>query len=265
MLLIKNKCLRQIAGLVETFSFLSLKLLIKNPSAFRRFPGRLFREYMQAVEKDKWLCKDIFDILDVKEGMRISLEHIPGHGIDTPLDELAYLAIVAKAASPKSIFEIGTFRGRTALNFAMNAPDECAVYTLDLSPEERGELMGETNVADKGIIERSFTGVDYRNKDVSHKIKQLYGNSMEFDFGPYHGKMDIVFVDGAHDYEVVLADTRNALKMVKPGGVILWHDFANYGDYNDVVRAVLDVIPGERITQINGSQLALYREPWQSP
>ena len=263
MLLIKNKRLRQMAGLIETFSLLSLKLLIKNPGAIRTFPGRLFREYMQAVEKDKWLCKDIFNILDIKEGIRISLEHIPGHGIDTPLDELAYLAILTKAASPKQIFEIGTFRGRTALNFARNTSDECVIYTLDLSAEDHEKMMVGTNAADKSIIQQSFTGVDYRNKDVSHKIKQLYGNSMEFDFRPYHGKMDIVFVDGAHDYEVVAADTQNALKMVKPGGQILWHDFANYGDYNDVVRAVLDNIPGERITQINNSQLALYQEPRQ--
>ena len=263
MLLIKNKSLRQIAGLAETFSFLSLKLLIKNPGAIRTFTGRLFREYMQAVGNDKWLCKDIFDILDIEEGIRFSLEHIPGRGIYTPLDELAYLAIVTKAASPKHIFEIGTFRGRTALNFAMNAPDECVIYTLDLSSEDRRELMGGVNTADKDIIENSITGIDYQNKDVSHKIKQVFGNSMKFDYTTYYDKMDIVFVDGAHDYKVVLADTQNALKMVKPGGYILWHDWANYGDYNDVVRAVLAEIPGERITQINNSQLALYQEPRQ--
>jgi len=70
-----------------------------------------------------------------------------------------------------------------------------------------------------------------------------------------------VFVDGAHHYEAVLSDTRQALKMVRPGGAILWHDFANYGDYNDVTRAVLDEIGGERIMQIANTQLAIYLQP----
>ena len=34
-----------------------------------------------------------------------------------------------------------------------------------------------------------------------------------------------MFVDGSHSYEYVLSDTEAAWKMVKPGGLILWHDY----------------------------------------
>lgn len=37
-------------------------------------------------------------------------------------------------------------------------------------------------------------------------------------------KPDIVFVDGLHTYEQSLNDVRNALKVVKPGGIVLMHD-----------------------------------------
>ena len=37
--------------------------------------------------------------------------------------------------------------------------------------------------------------------------------------------MDFVFVDGSHAYEYVLKDSESALKMIKPGGVILFHDY----------------------------------------
>lgn len=47
--------------------------------------------------------------------------------------------------------------------------------------------------------------------------------------------------------------------MVKPNGLIIWHDFAVYGDYNDVTRAVLDTLPGEQVVQIANSLLAVYR------
>lgn len=261
MLLIKNKQLRQIAGLLETFNVLTLKLMLRNPGAVRTFPGYLFRDYMRAVGKDTWRCEDIFDIVDIPDGARVVLEHIPGEGIDTHLDELAYMALVTKAIARTRIFEIGTFRGRTALNFAINAPCDCQVFTLDLPPEERAALMAGTNDADATIIAMSETGADYKGKPESSKITQLFGSSTEFDFSPYEGNIDLVFVDGAHNYDVVLIDTQNALKMVRPGGAIMWHDWANYGDYNDVIRAVLDILPGNEIIQINNSQLAFYRKP----
>ena len=38
--------------------------------------------------------------------------------------------------------------------------------------------------------------------------------------------MDLVFVDGDHSYEAVKNDSEKALRMLAPGGIILWHDFA---------------------------------------
>lgn len=260
MLLTKSKTLREIIGVLETFNFLFVRLALKNPSRSRMFPGRVFREYMSLVEKDKWLSKDIFDIVPIHQGTRIVLEHIPGVGINTAIDELAYLALITRSCEPRNIFEIGTYRGRTALNFALNSPEECVIWTLDLPFDQRELDLERTNSADAAIVEASYTGADYKRKDCEWKIRQLYGNSLSFDFSPYVGTMDIVFVDGAHDYEVVRSDTSNAVRMVRPGGFIIWHDFANYGDYNDVTRAVLDVLPGKNVTQIANTQLAVYKK-----
>ena len=41
---------------------------------------------------------------------------------------------------------------------------------------------------------------------------------LEFDFSPYERSIDLVFVDAAHDYSHRLADSRTALRLVKPGG-----------------------------------------------
>lgn len=57
------------------------------------------------------------------------------------------------------------------------------------------------------------------------------------------------------------SDTRNALAMLRPGGVVIWDEFANYGDYHDVTRAVLDEVPADKIVQIAHTQLAAYRMP----
>jgi predicted O-methyltransferase YrrM len=111
------------------------------------------------------------------------------------------------------------------------------------------------------VIEMSAPDRHYVGKDVAHKITQLYGNAMTFDFTPYRGSVDIVFVDAAHHYAAAKSDSENAIAMLRPGGVALWHDFANYGDYNDVTRAVLDTVPPQEVVQLENTQLALYRKP----
>lgn len=207
MWLIKNKKLRLAMGVLETINLLFIRLAIKNRRNCRRFPGRVFREYMSLVEKDQWISKDIFSLVNIPRGTRITLEHLTGEGIDVWLDELAYLALITKTSRPRNVFEIGTYRGRTALSFALNSPDDCTIWTLDLPPNQRERFDDKVIAADLSVIKTSSPGAEYKGKDVEPKIRQLYGNSLTFDFSPYFGNMDIVFVDGAHHYEAVKSDT----------------------------------------------------------
>ena len=263
MLLTRHKRLRQIAGLLETTSFLTLKLYLKGSPRRRWFPGIVFRDYMYLVQHDRWRSQEIFELFPELEGRRarVVVEHLPGEGVDARVEVLAYLAMAAVAIAPKVIFEFGTFRGRTALNFALNSPPECRVLTLDVPKEKRSEVIERSNYADGHIIRQSETGIDYAGCDVASKIEQLYGDSTRFDFRSLYGQVDLVFVDGGHDYEVVRSDTRNALAMLRPGGVVIWDEFANYGDYHDVTRAVLDEVPAGEVVQIENTQLAAYRKP----
>jgi predicted O-methyltransferase YrrM len=260
MLLIKNKPLRKAWGFCETLNLLALKLWLRNRPNAGAFSGKIFRTYMSLVKHDHWRSQTLDELFPRMAGARIVLEHMRGEGINNPIDELACLAILTSYVRPQRVFEIGTFRGRTALNFALNSPPECIVNTLDLPPAARDEFKKLTNADDAAIIGRSDTGVDYRGKDGAEKIRQLFGDSTAFDFSPYHGQMDIVFVDGAHHYAAVVSDTRNALKIVRPGGWVIWHDFANYGDYNDVTRAVLSLLHGEEVIQIDSTQLAVHQK-----
>ena len=261
MLQTRFKLLRQTLGMIETGNLLFLKLLARDPARARLFPGIVFRDYMALAGEGDWVTKQIRDIVSVPEGTRITLEHLAGEGISTPVDELAYLALISAAVRPQTIFEIGTFRGRTALNFALNSPENCVVWTMDLPPAADKNLTTDSLSADKHLIHSARPGIDYQGKDVARKIRQLFANSLDFDFTQFENSIDIVFVDGAHHYQAVLSDTQNALKIVRPGGYIIWHDFANYGDYNDVTRAVLDSLPAKEIVQIANSQLAVYRIP----
>ena len=211
---------------------------------------------MSLVEKDKWVCRDILDIFPgAEQACKIVVEHLPDADKSLPLHELASLALITKAVKPKQILEIGTYSGRTALNFAQNSPEDCIIWTLDLPSAETNAFA----CAPGGDIKQSpCAGMDYNGKDVEHKIRQLRSDFPAFDFSPYFGKIDVVFVNGDHSYEAVKSDTADALKMVKPNGYVIWHDFANYGDTNGVTRAVLEALPGDNVVQIATTQLAFY-------
>ena len=78
------------------------------------------------------------------------------------------------------------------------------------------------------FIRKPGSGARFVGTPYAARITQLYGDSATFDYTPYEGAMDFVFVDGSHSYEYVKSDTRTALKLLKPvGGVILWHDYGS--------------------------------------
>ena len=261
LLLSPNKLLRQIAGILETGNLLFLRLLLRNRGSAAQFPGEVYRKYLALGGQGRWPCLPVFEVLPEARRVRAVVEHIPSDVIHTPLEQLACLAVITQAIQPGKVFEIGTFRGRTALNFALNSPRDARIYTLDLPPDDRGSAQQRTNASDAMIISESTTGSDYRGSDVEHKITQLFGDSTRFDFSPYHGQIDLVYVDGAHDYASAKHDSEAALAMVRPGGYVLWDEFCNYGDYNDVTRAVLASVPEGQVVQVADTQLAVYRKP----
>jgi hypothetical protein len=79
-----------------------------------------------------------------------------------------------------------------------------------------------------------------------------------FDSSTSFGHMDLVVADGGHSYELAADDMRAAPQRCRPGGVVLWHDFADYGDFT---RAVLDNVPHCVVVELENTDLAAYRAP----
>jgi predicted O-methyltransferase YrrM len=173
--------------------------------------------------------KRLSELLDYRVPVRITeVEAVTGN---TGITELYILSFFARKLECSSIFEIGTFDGRTALNFAINSPPGAKVYTIDLPKNAPTAVALPVTPGDNVHIQRNVTGQRYRNKDREAfpevgKIVQLFGDSATFDFSPFFGKIDMVFVDAAHSYEYVMNDSRIAMKLMKDGGgLIIWHDY----------------------------------------
>jgi predicted O-methyltransferase YrrM len=192
----------------------------------------------------------------------IRLAHAQRSQGDVNLAELAVLATAAASVtSGDEIIEIGTFDGRTTLNLAINAAPHLSVFTLDLPPQATPQFAlapGERAFVDKPRSGRCFAEPRPEWAADAQRISQLYGDSSTFDFSPHHGRAGLVFVDGSHAYEYVIADSETAWKLVAPGGIVLWHD---YGVWDGVTRALEEIDEKARLglRQIRGTSLVVWR------
>lgn len=150
--------------------------------------------------------------------------------------DIALLKGLAEKFKARSYFEIGTWRGESVANLS-KIVDSC--ITLDLGAEE----MRKRKWKEEYI---KMHGYFLENRS---NILQLYGDSRTFDFSPYYGKQDIVFIDGDHHYDTVLQDTRNAFRLLKDeNSIIVWHDYAHQPENVrwNVAHAILEGTPPEK-------------------
>ncbi|MDQ1565190.1 MAG: hypothetical protein QOF96_70 [Actinomycetota bacterium] len=167
-------------------------------------------------------------------------------------EQLVLQALVS-GRKVRTAFEIGTFNGGTTRLLAEAVPEDGQVVTLDLPPA----------AFDATQTPEGFTGTDvgraYHDSPAAGKVKQLLENSLSFDPKPYEGQFDLVLVDGGHEYEHGMADTATALRLVAPGGIILWDDFEPY--WHGLVRGICEAMQGRALHRLSGTSFGVYVAP----
>ena len=162
------------------------------------------------------------------------------------LKEVATLAYLTRLSNPQKIFEIGTFRGRTTLLLARNAPLGCKLFTLDLPQAKVSHRIGE-----------AFAGTP-----EAVNIQQCEGDSRVFDYSAWQGACDFVWVDACHDYDFVVRDTEAALRICKSGGWIAWHDYRHTARWSGVTRHIRELRSEyPQMHHIRGTSIAVLRKP----
>ena len=180
------------------------------------------------------------------------------------LSEVAILAQAASGVPPGSeIIEIGTFDGRTALNLALNAPDGVSIATLDLPANQPTAFPIEAS--ERQYVDKPSSGDRLRSchprwRGAAGRVAQLFGDSATYDWSPHYGRAGLVFVDGSHTYDYARGDSETAMRLVRPRGVVLWHD---YGVWPGVTRALEELEAGRNLglKHIRGTSLAFWRAP----
>ena len=215
---------------------------------------------IECGQKTSLPVADWREVIDVRPIRLLETEKNTG---DVNLAELAVLASAAGATRVgEEIVEIGTFDGRTTLNLALNAPAKYRIFTLDLPPEAAPKFdlaPGERAYVEKPRSGRRFLEAPSEWADATDRITQLMGDSATFDWSPHIGRAGLVFVDGSHAYDYVIADSETAFQLVANKAMVIWHD---YGVWEGVTRA-LDEIEASRhlgLRHVRGTSLVV----WQS-
>jgi Methyltransferase domain len=170
--------------------------------------------------------------------------------------EALVLSLVTAWLKPSRIFEIGTASGQATLLMAQQAAG-ARIDTLDLGNNvpSLGEQRGQPPLQDLSQI-----GIAFRGTATEPRVTQHFGDSARFDYEPFEGAIDLMFIDGGHTYEYVKADSAAALRIVRAGGVIVWDD-CNYLSPG-VSRALLELRRGGTpLYRVIGTRLAAARLP----
>jgi len=148
------------------------------------------------------------------------------------LDALAHLL-----RNSKRILEIGCQNGRTAKAILSNRPDIEIYVGVDVPPgtqlacevqkTETPARAGELALDDERFV------LLLARKGSADPIVQMIRDQ----------QFDAIFIDGDHSYEAVMRDDNLGRWIVKPGGVIIHHDYHSLGTVG-VREALLEMQAG---------------------
>jgi predicted O-methyltransferase YrrM len=223
------------------------RLIRRSPSEFAR---SVLTMGTSAAIEPRGRAEHLFTAFPEAEGFEIDMGRVIYRRSNLDPYEQFALAAITGLRRPQRIFEIGTYDGATTSLLARSAP-QAEVFTLDLPPQGAGVA---TEAAEAAHAEIGGIGSRFRDTPEAQRITQLFGDSRTFDASRWYGTVDVVLIDGGHEYEVAKADTATALKLVAPGGVIVWDDYMIL--WPGVVRAVDE--SGVPVFRLAATDFAVY-------
>jgi predicted O-methyltransferase YrrM len=127
------------------------------------------------------------------------------------------------AAAPKRSLEIGTYRGGTLYLLCNFSAPDARIISLDLP---RGSFGGGYHWAKIPLFKcfarnhqsLRLVRADSHLPETKERIATILGG--EF--------LDFLFIDGDHTYEGVKRDFEMYAPLVRPGGIVSFHDIAEH-------------------------------------
>ena len=134
-------------------------------------------------------------------------------------EEIEELVKLVSEMRPKAVLEIGTARGGTLFLWTRAAAPDALIMSIDLP----GGLFGGGYPYLKKFLYECFAccsqrleliRADSHSQRTLEKVKKILGSR----------RLDFLFIDGDHRYEGVKRDYEMYSPLVRPGGIIAFHD-----------------------------------------
>jgi SAM-dependent methyltransferase len=112
---------------------------------------------------------------------------------------------------PITVVEIGSFRGRSTIaagSALLARANGGTLYAIDPQDDEGFRRLG-TNLSRAGV-----ESVVRFIRATSHDARRQFGSR----------PIDLIFIDGSHEYEDVRDDLANWLPLLRPGGIVALND-----------------------------------------
>jgi predicted O-methyltransferase YrrM len=150
--------------------------------------------------------------------------------------ELHWLA--TQSAKYKNIVEVGCWMGRSTTALASGTTGTVyAVDTWEGSPEH-GEIMQSITP------DNLYKAFQHHTSDIPNIVAIRQPSIHAASKQNWADRVDMVFLDGSHDYQSVIDDIRAWLPKIKDGGLLCGHDY-NYCP--GVKRAVDEILPEAKV------------------
>lgn len=250
---------------IYSISFLLIALLILayfllKERAFRKQRGLFFKWPIPKKDLQDWA--PLFTVTKLGPSRKTCVKMFGNIGVTggTSDREAWILSVLSKQS--KKIFEFGTCTGKTTYLLALNSPKEAEVHTLTLHPDQIDTYLSTAKDAAKdktnAMHESAFNSFVYTGTPEEKKVTQIFCDSKTFDEKKLHNQFDLIFIDGSHAYSYVKSDSEKALKMIKPGGFILWHDYKGPNKAPGVFKALNELNETCDLFHIKGTNLVVY-------
>ena len=169
------------------------------------------------------------------------------------------------AKSSKNIFEFGTCSGKTTALLALNSSPESKVYSITLDPAALSNLSLGNNQDGKAALnnaekESIYNQFIFTNMSIKNKINLIFQDSTKLNVDKFENLMDLIFIDGGHNYSCVKNDSEKSFRMIKNNGYIFWHDYvASKTSCKDVVKYIHEISKTKKILHIKNTTLCFYK------
>ena len=120
-------------------------------------------------------------------------------------DEALLLHALVRVVRPKTLVEIGFFRGHSAFNFLRAMDDDSRLYAFDISPESQARAE-ELSRTDSRLVFRVRSQTDLSPEDIDGR------------------EADFIFLDASHDLDLNQQTFARLRAMMAPNAILAIHD-----------------------------------------